>query len=750
MASVIRVITVACIGVALTAPVWAGVGEDWESANPFTLMALSGNYYNNWDATEYQAAGLNTTLNWEKNIPMVVDSAAAGLPWIYNVQANPAGLTTALQTEIQTAYNTNPSGAAGWLVWDEPAQTQMADAAVVLDWIRQQYPDTLVFSNARPFGDTPDSYWGGAEVPTGWTYENYLADFASIVQPDIFMYDLYPFTVGGGTQNPFHGAKLVSSASKAADLPYWVFIQAYGDGVNKRIPSESDVRMETFLHLTYGFSGIAYFTYEDAQGPAMVDPNSTPRQIYFDIQEMNPEVFNLGQRIKTLSHRDSYYIAGRTGGASNSAPFNTTSWASVKGLFDLHIRNLSVDFDKPGNNGPGKDGLIGTFRDDAGVPYFMLTNVHHDPNLTAPQTKLDFVADFDWRVKELIRVSRQTGQEETIPLTNGRLEVQLPGGTGDLFRYGTLLESVVLTTKFFDDFEFATDPGYAPGELLNTQNGWNVDPNPAVPIDTGAPAFAGQFLTGPATNGSDATTYLNPAGMADGLDPDRIHMLSWDWKLSNNSHNQAIGFLGSATSFPFGPDQVRNLYWVALDDVDIARLLFEHGSLQESIDFPLTFPFADPFKFEIVVDGVDNVLYGVIDGVETGRLDITDAEIADLQWLQIFTDNGPGRRFPQTDNLLLVEAAPPILGDANNDGQVTGSDLIAVQQNFASAGPANGIFPGDANNDGQVTGADLIIVQQNFGNTLAPVGAEVPEPTLICLLALASLGAMARRRRVAA
>ena len=59
-----------------------------------------------------------------------------------------------------------------------------------------------------------------------------------------------------------------------------------------------------------------------------------------------------------------------------------------------------------------------------------------------------------------------------------------------------------------------------------------------------------------------------------------------------------------------------------------------------------------------------------------------------------------------------------LLGDANKDGQVTGADLISVQQNFGNVGPTP--LQGDANNDGQVTGADLISVQQNFGNVLGP------------------------------
>jgi len=123
----------------------------------------------------------------------------------------------------------------------------------------------------------------------------------------------------------------------------------------------------------------------------------------------------------------------------------------------------------------------------------------------------------------------------------------------------------------------------------------------------------------------------------------------------------------------------------------------------------------DVVRFSRALTGVDNL-----------TLDDSQAPLmAGLSW-QLLVD---------TQSLFLEVTNLPLWGDANNDGQVTGADLIAVQANFGGSGPADGLLFGDANDDGKVTGADLINVQQNFGNTFGPVSAEVPEPTSACLLA---------------
>ena len=92
---------------------------------------------------------------------------------------------------------------------------------------------------------------------------------------------------------------------------------------------------------------------------------------------------------------------------------------------------------------------------------------------------------------------------------------------------------------------------------------------------------------------------------------------------------------------------------------------------------------------------------------------------------------------------------PPgvLLGDANNDGQVTGADIIAVQRNFSTVysfdSRCNGLGLGDANDDCQVTGADVVLIYQNFRNTSS--GFSIPEPEGLALFGVGCLVASCRR-----
>ncbi|KKL98487.1 hypothetical protein LCGC14_1823960 [marine sediment metagenome] len=83
---------------------------------------------------------------------------------------------------------------------------------------------------------------------------------------------------------------------------------------------------------------------------------------------------------------------------------------------------------------------------------------------------------------------------------------------------------------------------------------------------------------------------------------------------------------------------------------------------------------------------------------------------------------------------------PGIPGDANYDGVVSAGDYTSVQNNFGNNGAADGTLDGDANADGVVSAGDYTSVQNNFGNHL-------PEPTTICMMGIALVALIRRRRR---
>jgi hypothetical protein len=86
-------------------------------------------------------------------------------------------------------------------------------------------------------------------------------------------------------------------------------------------------------------------------------------------------------------------------------------------------------------------------------------------------------------------------------------------------------------------------------------------------------------------------------------------------------------------------------------------------------------------------------------------------------------------------------------GDANEDGAVDLTDLIALGQNYGESGDW---AAGDFNNDGTVDLSDLIPLGQNYGTdyfaSSTPGITVTPEPATMSLLGLGGLALLRRRR----
>ncbi|MGD0139899.1 MAG: PEP-CTERM sorting domain-containing protein, partial [Tepidisphaeraceae bacterium] len=113
-----------------------------------------------------------------------------------------------------------------------------------------------------------------------------------------------------------------------------------------------------------------------------------------------------------------------------------------------------------------------------------------------------------------------------------------------------------------------------------------------------------------------------------------------------------------------------------------------------------------------------------------------------------------------------IEVAYTLLGDANLDGLVNGSDFNILAANFNQS--ITGWDQGDFNYDGLVNASDFNVLAANFNqgvsgaasagdvaaldafaaaNGLSLPTSSVPEPASLGLLAMGAIGMLARRRR---
>ena len=144
------------------------------------------------------------------------------------------------RTTIKKLTKTHP-GNTGFLVFDECQRNNMEQAAEVTAWLKQNFPDSLVYGNGLPIGCKPGKYYG--ENPPGgmYSYRQYLTDFVRVVQPDVLMVDIFPFYYWSTRRDFLACLSTVREVSQEHNIPYFLFVQAMEWTNDRHRPvSESD------------------------------------------------------------------------------------------------------------------------------------------------------------------------------------------------------------------------------------------------------------------------------------------------------------------------------------------------------------------------------------------------------------------------------------------------------------------------------------------------------------------------------
>lgn len=432
----------------------ADFGRQWVRSHRFAVTALVQRPCAVAD-DNYAALGLSHMLIWKEREPLFQAAQRMDLPWHLHINKRRGERlkTDEYQEQVRNWFRAYAGGEA-ILVWDEPIRPDMAKAAEAIAWCKREFPDKLVYSNAYPGGPHGTSlhkHYGGRWISSGvyadpgvrYIFDDYLTDFVRILGPDILCFDTYPFVKPPeGTTAEFLHTRYFSDLAAVRrvalreGLPYWLFVQSFSHqgGGGRRYPSESDFRMQIYAALTFGFTGIQYFTYEAAFETGLLDGEcDTPGRLYHDAQEINRELAHLGGPLRFLTSTGVWYIPGRNTvngpELGNLVPLGLEAFAPA----DDHPEVLDVQVD---SHGVDHNGLIGFFTDDQGGRYLMLTNLRQGPGLNAADAESTFSLRFASEVRRLLRLSRVTGDAEPVEPENGQLRLTLPGGTADLFMFG--------------------------------------------------------------------------------------------------------------------------------------------------------------------------------------------------------------------------------------------------------------------------------------------------------------------------
>ena len=403
-----------------------------------------------------------------------------------------------------TALLGQMADATAWGRWATEKSWLPGEATFAENCVSIQYLDEIYPFNPGVLEDMAEGFaeWR-VLAPNALTYTGFygnqvsasqLNTFMVTARPDMLMYDHYPGY--HATRESWYAEmqKYRTTALKGYDgtgsqpIPYGQYMQAFRTSYSEPLPSETFIRRQQFASWAFGFSFVSHFVYSDVVWPPppaesevvpvmFFSPGDTDPTPMFDyIAETNRQSRNLAPALERLVSTDIRMIVGKANGVANPSISGISTWTegsqNTSGYTDFitDIVPLGQDYTNPDYNNYS-DTLVGYFRpllaDNTGYTFadglcFMIVNGagnesgldipvdaggNPDPDAMAASTAealgewyhvaFDF-ADSD--IDSLVRLSRDTGETEIVPLTHYADSVYyftlyLPGGTGDLFAF---------------------------------------------------------------------------------------------------------------------------------------------------------------------------------------------------------------------------------------------------------------------------------------------------------------------------
>jgi hypothetical protein len=216
---------------------------------------------------------------------LVTDTRALEAVAGTNVEANLDGLVA--------DYAAAPA-LLGYLVDDEPGVAEFPALATVVSGLRTRDPAHVTLINLFPD-------YASAEQLGAATYDDYVAQYLSVVQPSFFTYDHYSF-LSDGSDGPTFLANLavVRAHSLATGIPFGQYVQSISY-TGHRTPTGPEKRWAALHTLAYGGRAVAWFTYwtpvgsPENFGDALITAAGVQTAQYAEVAEINRAVTALGR-----------------------------------------------------------------------------------------------------------------------------------------------------------------------------------------------------------------------------------------------------------------------------------------------------------------------------------------------------------------------------------------------------------------------------------------------------------------------